>query len=369
MTTILKMNQGVRAAIKDFLRHLLETGAVHAVFTLRKQDSPNVVSYSLIADPEKLDEATPFYPVMPGNAGGLLSRITLNESFKDPVAAVLRPCELRAFVELVKRQQGNPANIVTISSICAGVSPLKASAQWESDQQVDEYWSAISNGELPPNIRDSCRICEHPVPMGADIVVPVAGEEEIDSKCSFLLNSEKGAKLAEGMPGEIGETEQEVKEVEQIRSFREKQRSELATELEKTVAGLERVIETFASCTSCHGCRAVCPICYCQLCEFDSSRSELKAQVVETELRKRGGIRIPPGTLAFHIGRLAHMAISCVGCGMCSDVCPAEIPVSSVFWKVGKAVQELFDYTPGRSVEEAIPITVFEEDELCEVED
>ena len=369
MTTTLKVNQGVRTAIKDFLRYLLEEKKVRAVFTLRKQDSSDAVSYSLITDPEKLKEATPFYPVMPGNAGRLLSKTTLNGSFKDPVAAVLRPCELRAFVELVKRQQGDATNIVTISSICAGVYPLKVSVQEESDKQVDGYWSAISKGELPPDIRDSCRICEHPVPMGADIVVAVTGEEGTDSKCTFLLNSEKGAELAEGMPGEIEEVDLEVKEPEQIRSFREKQRNKLAAELEESVSGLEGVIEAFASCTSCHGCSAVCPICYCQLCEFDSLRSEFKPQNYETELRKRGGIRVPPGTLAFHIGRLAHMAISCVGCGMCSDVCPVDIPISSIFWKVGKGVQEVFDYVPGRDVEEAIPIATFEEDELCEVED
>jgi formate dehydrogenase subunit beta len=207
------------------------------------------------------------------------------------------------------------------------------------------------------------------VPIGADIVVAVASEERTNSKFTFLLNSKKGAELAEGMPGKFEEVDLEAKEAEQIRSSREKQRKELETELKETVSGLEEVIDTFASCTGCHGCSAVCPICYCQLCEFDSSRSDLKSQMLETELRKRKGIRIPSGTLAFHIGRLAHMAISCVGCGMCSDVCPADIPVSSIFWKVGKAVQELFDYVPGRDVEEAIPITTFAEDELGEVED
>ncbi len=63
------------------------------------------------------------------------------------------------------------------------------------------------------------------------------------------------------------------------------------------------------------------------------------------------------------------MGISCVGCGMCSDVCPADIPVSSIFMKVGESVQKMFNYLPGRDVEEDIPITTFEEQELEEVED
>ena len=78
---------------------------------------------------------------------------------------------------------------------------------------------------------------------------------------------------------------------------------------------------------------------------------------------------MPPNTVTFQMGRLAHMAISCVGCGMCSDVCPADIPVSNIFSKVGESVQKMFDYLPGRDVNESIPITTFEEQELEEMED
>ena len=54
---------------------------------------------------------------------------------------------------------------------------------------------------------------------------------------------------------------------------------------------------------------------------------------------------------------------------MCSDVCPADIPVSMIFARAGDAVQKLFKYEPGRSYDEEIPLSSFIEDELTEVED
>jgi len=113
----------------------------------------------------------------------------------------------------------------------------------------------------------------------------------------------------------------------------------------------------------------VCPICYCTLCEFESPDSEYKPSNYESDLKKRGGLRVPPGTLYFQIGRLDHIAISCVGCGACEDVCPVDIPISIIFKKVGESVQKLFDYIPGRDVEEEIPLLTFEKEEFTEFED
>ena len=369
MAKVLKINEGVTEGITSLLRTLLEEKKIRAVLTLIKEDPSGNVTYSLITDPEKLKDAVPFYPLMPQNAGKLLSRITLIEPFSDTVAVVLRPCELRAFVELIKRMQGSLINVVTISYACPGVYPLKMFAQGEVENQLSDYWSSVSREEPVSGIRQTCKSCEYFMPMGADITVAIAGEENIDDGCRLFINTGKAAELVEGIQGEYEEMELESEKITQILGFRKKQKEELIKETEGILSGLDGLVEVFATCIGCHGCREVCPICYCQLCEFDSERSEYRPENYETELRKRGGIRVPPGTLAFQIGRMVHMGISCVGCGMCSDVCPADIPVSSIFIKAGESAQKLFDYIPGRNIEEEIPITTFEEKELSEVED
>jgi formate dehydrogenase subunit beta len=58
------------------------------------------------------------------------------------------------------------------------------------------------------------------------------------------------------------------------------------------------------------------------------------------------------------------MASSCIGCGACEEVCPNGIPLLKIFQLVGTNVQKLFDYIPGRSLEDELPPTAFKEDEL-----
>jgi formate dehydrogenase subunit beta len=61
------------------------------------------------------------------------------------------------------------------------------------------------------------------------------------------------------------------------------------------------------------------------------------------------------------------MVLSCIGCGLCTSDCPAELPVGRVFRAIGQQVQATFEYVPGRSVEEPLPLITFREDEWTEV--
>jgi len=54
---------------------------------------------------------------------------------------------------------------------------------------------------------------------------------------------------------------------------------------------------------------------------------------------------------------------------MCTDVCPANIPVATIFDKTSQSVQEIFDYLPGKDATEPIPLITFEREELSYVEE
>lgn len=371
------IHKGARETVRDFLRSLLEDGDVQAVLSLGKTGGGEPgVAYALYTDPEAFGpegDALPLHPFMPANAGGLLSRLTMHGPVTHPVAAVVKPCELRALIELVKLNQCNLDNLVIISSTCSGVYPLSAGANGAVEERLPLYWERTRRGELDEEVRTTCRACTHFVPENADITLALLGQADIDAECTLWLHTDKGAELASGLGGTAGSLPKENEIIEQSLAQREGFREELFASSDSVVlgdgleVGLEGLIRTFGRCIGCHGCKTVCPICYCRLCTFDSQTSEHPAAYYEDEMRRKGGLRVPPDTVYFQLGRMAHMALSCVGCGMCSDVCPADIPVSTLFSKVGAAVQAVFDYEPGRDVTEEIPLRTFEEEELTGV--
>jgi len=285
MGKVLKINKSVEKGIIDLLKFLLESKKINGVLTLRKLGQNNV-DYALITDVSGLDNAVPFYPLMPANAGKMLSHFTLKKPIKKPIAAVVRPCELRAFIELVKREQGS----------------------------LDNFLFAVK-----------------------------------------------------GFDGEISEEDFESSEISSLLEKRKAEKEKLFDEIHIENLGLEGMVEVFGKCIGCHVCSRVCPICYCILCDFESATYDYTQSDYENELHKKGGLRLPPDTIFFQIGRLTHMSFSCVGCGMCTDVCPVDIPVAAIFQKTGEETRQIFDYLPGKDVEEIIPVMIFKEEEFTEL--
>jgi formate dehydrogenase subunit beta len=365
MTKILVINKGAEEGLKHLLKSLLESGKVKGVFTLRKIDERGSVAYSMITDPGMLDDAVPLYPIMPNNAGQLLSKLTMKGEVKEPVAVVVRPCEMRAFTELEKLQKGFANNILFISMTCGGVLSNKLMAEGKPVDQSG-YWKGVKAGEMVPDLRPACRACEHFLPVRADMSVALIERDDMDEKCSVFLLTEKAVEFGKDIDGEVSEEDYGVPS--SYLEKRKEERKKLFAEHGIKGTGLDGLIETFGRCIGCKGCRAVCPICFCQSCTFDLQDSDYRPLKWESDLKAKGGLRVPPNTIYYHLGRLSHMALSCVGCGSCEDVCPVGIPLAIIYNKVGDSLQAMFNYLPGRDVDEEIPLKTFESKEFSEVE-
>jgi len=366
MTKVLKIKKGVEEGVQELLKHLVESGKVKGVLTLKKlseNKSGDAVAYSLITSKDLAGEATPLYPVMPRNAGGLVSLFTQKGEVPEPVAIVLRPCELRALVELVKRNRGNLKNLFIISSTCGGVYPTEMSVTGELEKELPKYWDSIKKNDIATGIRNVCQGCVEFVPYNADMTVAVVGGGGGD--CEIYLNSDKAEEFAKGANGQV--EDKEMPNIDGVREKRATARDKIYKDQDLGSLNIEGMVKVFGKCIGCRGCRTACPICYCELCTFDSESTQYK--IPEKELDRKGAVRIPPGTVYYQMTRLPHVTISCVGCGSCEDACPVGIPLGTIFKKVGEDVQGVFDYVPGKDVAEEIPIKTFELDEYTEVED
>ncbi|MCK5785909.1 MAG: 4Fe-4S dicluster domain-containing protein [Candidatus Sabulitectum sp.] len=350
--------------INDLLRHLLSTGKVDAVLAMRMMPDTGAWDLALVTDVKNLKELKPLAPVMTVNASQVLSNLSLSGK---KIAAVLKPCELRAFVERVKREQGSLENLFTISHTCGGVFPLDLVAEGKVDRLLPKYEKVVSAGEIPSNIRDTCKACEHFIPMNADIMVSAAGECKPGEGCMIYLNSDKAREALSECTGEHGSAVLDSTSLEKLATARAREREKLFSSIEKDCSGLDGLVNIFGKCVGCHGCSRVCPICYCTLCDFESINFDYNLPYFEEHLARKGALRLPPDTMLFHMGRLTHMSFSCVGCGMCSDVCPVGIPVAAVFSRTGESTASIFDYLPGRDVTEEIPVMIFKEEEFPEL--
>lgn len=363
MAKVLELNKGIEEGLLELLRFLVESEKVSGVITLTKVNENNAVAYLLITDLNVLGDAVPLFPLMPVNAGKALSRITLMGPSDKPIAVVMRPCELRGFVELLKRNQGSLDNFLVISATCGGVYPLKTAINGDIGDKLSQYWEAVKKGEIVPDVRLNCAACTEFVPYTADMTVAAVGSDDIEKRCEIHLNTEKAENIVTGIEGNISERELNTKALEALRSKREVQKAKILDESKDL--DIQRVL---GSCIGCHACSEVCPACYCHLCFFDSPSSDHMPLDYEIKVEREGSVRVPLDTIYYHLVRLFHVSLSCVGCGQCNDVCPVNIPLGVMAMKTSGAVQQAFDYVAGKSIEEGLPITTFKPEEFSAVQ-
>jgi formate dehydrogenase subunit beta len=372
MHTILPVENGnTLAAVRSFLHSLLDSGTVEAVFVpMEIGDKSGAVVPALVTNPDLLENANPLAPVMPINNARAVSALTVKQP-AGTLAAVLRPCEIRALIELVKLQQASLDGVILIGMDCPGTYEVTdyIELQGSGGFDLNQYLSGGLNGHeatngVPP-LRPACRMCDQPVPEATDISlhlfsvtdaggIPITISEAVASRLDFLPPPQDETPGRQAVVQELIESRRQVR-TRELAAVNERLNSD---------GGLASY---FATCIRCHNCMTVCPICYCKTCLFKTASFDHPPEHYYNLARRKGGIRMLGDTMLFHLTRLNHMSLSCVSCGMCTSACPSDIPVGAIFSAIGAKVQEAFDYKPGRDVAEALPLITFQPDEWTEV--
>lgn len=358
----------VKQGILDFVKGLLFSGTIKAVLMPAKNRHEDSYAWFLMDKDGLLASAEPISPVMPTQAGVMLHHLTAKGPVLERTAVLLRPCELRAIIELVKLKQVDPGNLVMISYDCPGVYPLENYIHSDDRKAMDDAFNAcVEQGGVLKSTRSMCSICHRFTGAGADIEI---GRFGADRQGFWLIaGSAQGEALLQGMSAKkLDNLHLRENAIRAMSLERETGRKGALDTFQQKVTGTEGILGALASCINCHNCSRVCPICFCRECYFDSGALASEADQMLQRAGRKGALRLPPDVLLFHLGRMTHMSLSCVSCGVCEDACPAGVPVSMLFALAARNTQALFDYEPGRRLDEPIPSTVFRFEELKEFE-
>jgi formate dehydrogenase subunit beta len=363
----------VQSALRKFLGSILRQGGIGSMLVPMHLAANDSVKPVLVSDPGLMESADPVAPAFPINGAKIVSSLT-RKPVGSKIAAVLRPCEIRAFVELVKLKQASPDEVVMISVDCLGAYSNIDYKRFVSEKRESStaiFLEMMLSGEKMADdetkLSAACRACEHSIPENADITIGIIGVN-INEQLLIQALTPAGEEICKSLDLPSGEEPQGRQEaINSIIAKRKAFRDEMFDKTGIATNSIGKLAEYFADCVNCYNCRVACPVCYCRECVFSTDVfNHEPCQYVQWAERK-GAVKMPTDTLFYHLTRLAHMSTACVGCGQCSNACPNEIPVMELFRMVAYKTQKAFEYEAGRSPDEPQPLSVFCENEFKEV--
>ena len=227
------------AWLRNFLSSLVKKGKVAGVVGLRRS-SDHSASYQFATTPGEIGKLNPWLPDFPINGAKLAKDLTFIASPSRPVIFILRPCELRATVELVKLNQVQPDNLIFISYDCAGALDFP---------YLEE--NGIDTDIASEGLRRACLMCEDFIPTElCDIRITSLAKTP-----SIIALTPKGEELL----SETGEAFKDIPKPDYTSISEERKKNKKAEwdEFDRLYKGKENFFSAFADCINCHNCNGI----------------------------------------------------------------------------------------------------------------
>lgn len=241
------------------------------------------------------------------------------------VGIVAKGCDYRAIMLLTREYQILRDHVVIVGVPCRGMVDVQKMAVLTDYADVTGY-TETEQGTITITLRagqpmnidrekvlaDACQECVLPSPDGADVMLTGTPRKAASQRYT------------------------------RVKQF----------EIQTAAERWQYVTQELSKCIRCNACRQACPTCYCKNCFAD-----------QTNPRWVGiGNRLAD-VMHFHFGRIMHQAGRCVECDACVRACPMGIDLRTLTLVMGRNVNELFDYVPGTSLTEVMPLLTYRTDE------
>ncbi len=328
------------AAVRNFIHGVWIHSNLDGMLAPVNGSEKKPVGSQVIDKPELLAKINPFKPLMTTNTARMVPELIRTQP-QSQLAALLRPCEMRALIEMPKHDGFTLDKFVTICVDCLGTYPADEyqwrAARRESHKEAedDNLHFARQGGIMAYRYRSACQTCASPQASGADYnlmviglpvrqAILVAAKDENPDIHTWLDAYTAG-------PAEPELIEQHEKILAKILERHQRTSEKIVQGLGEHMPGeIQGVITQLESCGDCQNCMAVCPICSMDYPQRD----------------KQGG---------YQQKDVVRWLISCAGCGMCEQACTRNIPTSTIFRYIQSKLAEEYGYLAGLSSQDPLP--------------
>jgi ferredoxin len=241
------------------------------------------------------------------------------------VAIILKGCDGRSTVGLIKEQQAPRENIVIVGVPCEGMLDVTIAQQLIGTSEI----TSVQEHEGTVAIKNE---------MGKE--TKFDRKELLAEACRFCVN--RATPVCDITIGELPQSGEALAPDDRFKGFLKK----------STPERWEQFCREISKCMLCNACRSACPNCYCKVCFADQTRPNWTGS--GRELRD---------VISYHLGRMFHQAGRCVDCGACVRACSMGVDLRTFTYKLVEDAQELFGHVAGLDIEQAPPLRVFNPDD------
>lgn len=334
-------NQDPVESVREFLAAWWREAELDAMLAPVESANGRDVKTQVVSDPAGLASVNPFAPVMQGNSASLISKFSRDHPERR-LAAVLRPCELRALVELRKRRNAPAATdkVLILGVDCLSTLPQAAYAEGVEAQGLKALtWEALAcaaEGDCSPHRpRMACRVCRWPAPVGADVTLGAIGV--VPDEYLLLVTRDETtdeqlrlAAVTNGIASEAEAVRREVA-VGAIARKRAKLHAEASKSVPQRFSDVGSLLAWFAGCSLCGDCLDACPL-------YDGELGGLLGV---------GGTGYGGQAPLAELVEVSRWLASCSGCGMCEEACGSDVPLTLFLSAVTHRIQEELHYAAG----------------------
>jgi formate dehydrogenase subunit beta len=333
------------AALRRFLGKLLEEDVAERVFAPVDLTTGQEPCSQVVPEQDGIHKVNPLLPLMMENAAEAL-RQAMELEPQVSFAAVLRPCEVRAVIEMAKRGRFDLSRLVIVGVDCLATYDADFYHEVNANHPDDPYWLMheslrfAQKGQITPyRYRIACQLCERPAAdyQAVDIMLGIIGVNARE-KVLVLADERSDVRFKLHKITDRKATEREAVEREvSLWRLAERRKEATARKLEEmglADANMGVIMGYMSKCTLCGDCVEACPLCTDEL-------SEAFKQGKETFIN----------AFVNHSDRL----VSCAACGMCQAHCPEDIPLCAINRALSQRIQARMSYVPGRDASEPRP--------------